>query len=195
MLSNDIPRLMEALPRALDTGTTQLAAAVQDRCAPRQHPHKCAWNMVCNPPPRPPRAWADSRGPLHFDDVRGVGAGVGATAGVLKGAGNGADDDDANPWGDADDAGGDGWALAEYVPRYKAQFDATQRGGVVSGAGAKPLLTATGLPTAKLRKIWELADVDKVERPLSLPPPTCPLPLYTPTQVSAFHPSRTVPWT
>jgi hypothetical protein len=31
VLSNDIPRLMEALPRALDTGTTQLAAAEQER--------------------------------------------------------------------------------------------------------------------------------------------------------------------
>jgi len=95
---------------------------------------------------------------LHFDDVRGAGA----AAGALKGVGHGADDDDANPWGDTDDAGGDGWALAEFVPRYKGQFEATQRGGLVSGAGAKPLLTATGLPTAKLRKIWELADVDKV---------------------------------
>ena len=88
--------------------------------------------------------------------------GAGAAAGALKGVGHGADDDDANPWGDTDDAGGDGWALAEFVPRYKGQFEATQRGGLVSGAGAKPLLTATGLPTAKLRKIWELADVDKV---------------------------------
>ena len=33
--------------------------------------------------------------------------------------------------------------------------------GMVTGAGAKPLLTATGLATAKLRKLWELADIDK----------------------------------
>ena len=32
---------------------------------------------------------------------------------------------------------------------------------MVTGAGAKPLLTATGLATAKLRKLWELADIDK----------------------------------
>ena len=33
--------------------------------------------------------------------------------------------------------------------------------GMVTGAGAKPILTATGLATAKLRKLWELADIDK----------------------------------
>ena len=33
--------------------------------------------------------------------------------------------------------------------------------GFVSGAGAKSLLTASGLPTNKLRKIWELSDIDK----------------------------------
>ena len=33
--------------------------------------------------------------------------------------------------------------------------------GFVSGAGAKNLLTASGLPTNKLRKIWELSDIDK----------------------------------
>ena len=32
---------------------------------------------------------------------------------------------------------------------------------MVTGAGAKPILTATGLATAKLRKLWELADIDK----------------------------------
>ena len=44
---------------------------------------------------------------------------------------------------------------------YKPQFDLIQRDGLVSGAGAKSLLTATGLPTSKLRKIWELSDIDK----------------------------------
>jgi len=44
VLSNDIPRLMEALPRALDTGTTQLAAAVQERYAPvHVHVHPLQW--------------------------------------------------------------------------------------------------------------------------------------------------------
>ena len=33
--------------------------------------------------------------------------------------------------------------------------------GLVSGSGAKSLLTSTGLPTSKLRKIWELSDIDK----------------------------------
>jgi hypothetical protein len=31
----------------------------------------------------------------------------------------------------------------------------------VTGGGAKDLMSASGLPTASLRKIWELSDVDK----------------------------------
>lgn len=53
------------------------------------------------------------------------------------------------------------WALQGHVSLYKAQFDQISRDGLVSGAGAKSLLTATGLPTNKLRKIWELSDIDK----------------------------------
>lgn len=34
-------------------------------------------------------------------------------------------------------------------------------GGLVSGGGAKSILSATGLPIQKLRKIWELSDIDK----------------------------------
>jgi Cytoskeletal-regulatory complex EF hand len=71
-----------------------------------------------------------------------------------------AEDDDANPWGDEEDTQGV-WALQGHVSLYKAQFDQISRDGLVSGAGAKSLLTATGLPTNKLRKIWELSDIDK----------------------------------
>jgi Cytoskeletal-regulatory complex EF hand len=71
-----------------------------------------------------------------------------------------AEDDDANPWGDEEDTQAV-WALQGHVSLYKAQFDQISRDGLVSGAGAKSLLTATGLPTNKLRKIWELSDIDK----------------------------------
>lgn len=44
---------------------------------------------------------------------------------------------------------------------YQPQFDLIAKDGLVSGGGAKALLTSTGLPTSKLRKIWELSDIDK----------------------------------
>ena len=70
------------------------------------------------------------------------------------------DDDDANPWGD-DNGKESNWALQDHIPIYKPQFDMISKDGFVSGAGAKNLLTASGLPTNKLRKIWELSDIDK----------------------------------
>jgi hypothetical protein len=131
VLSHDIPRLMEALPRSLDTVPSALASAVLDR-----------------------------KSPLQYDERSdAVGGGNGSGGGGGAGKVGGQEDDDANPWGDNEDD--TVWALQEYVPKYKAQFDSVQKGGMVTGAGAKPLLTATGLPTAKLRKIWELADIDK----------------------------------
>jgi Cytoskeletal-regulatory complex EF hand len=73
-----------------------------------------------------------------------------------------AEDDDANPWGDdKQDSSSSEWALQGHVALYKPQFDQIARDGLVSGAGAKSLLTATGLHTSKLRKIWELSDIDK----------------------------------
>ena len=71
-----------------------------------------------------------------------------------------AEDDDANPWGDEEDTQAV-WALEGHVSLYKGQFDEISRDGLLSGAGAKSLLTATGLSTNKLRKIWELSDIDK----------------------------------
>jgi EH domain-containing protein 1 len=120
VLSNDIPRLMDALPRALDS-VSQLA-----------------------------NASLDNRGPLIYGNN------------VFGGGG-----DDANPWADEGDVGdlasgsGRGWALEEYISQYKPQFDSCQKNGLVSGAAAKNVLTSSGLPTAKLRKIWELSDLDK----------------------------------
>ena len=47
------------------------------------------------------------------------------------------------------------------MQKYIAEFNAVAEGGLVSGAAAKPVLSASGLPTQQLRKIWELADIDK----------------------------------
>ena len=64
--------------------------------------------------------------------------------------------------GDDDGSGDAGeWVLQEYVSKYQAEFSSISNGGLLSGAAAKPVMSATGLPTASLRKIWELADIDK----------------------------------
>jgi hypothetical protein len=122
VLGNDIPRLMEALPRSLDTMTTALA-----------------------------NAHLDSHGPLIYESPPSS-----TPNGIYS------DDGDSNPWGDNDgDQKEQEWALNEYIPMYKPKFDEIQKGGFVSGGGAKSLLTASGIPTGKLRKIWELSDIDK----------------------------------
>lgn len=72
------------------------------------------------------------------------------------------------------------WALAEYIPTYSNQFDAIQKNGKVTGGAAKGVLSASGksivisfhwsldneyrfigLPTATLKKIWDLSDIDR----------------------------------
>ncbi len=97
----------------------------------------------------------DVAAPLIYDAPSRGGGGGGSSA---------ADPSDVNPWGDDDvtsGAGDEGWALQEYVAQYKSKFDAVQSNGLVSGGAAKGVLTATGLPSATLRKIWDLSDIDK----------------------------------
>ena len=116
VMSTEFPRLMEALPRSLDS-------YAQTAVSP-------------------------SHVPVVFDTVPQ------AQARVL--------DEDANPWGDDNDTSGknSGWALSEYVPQYKPQFDGIATNGKVSGGAAKKVLGSSGLPTTALRDIWNLADVD-----------------------------------
>lgn len=82
---------------------------------------------------------------------------------VPKTGGGGAfdDEDSSNPWADdgADESGE--WVLQEYVAKYSAEFNSLASGGLLSGAAAKPVMAASGLPTASLRNIWTLADIDK----------------------------------
>lgn len=71
---------------------------------------------------------------------------------------------DDNPWASDDNPFGDdndSWGLQEYVGNYQPQFDKIQSGGLVTGAAAKSVLSASGLPTPALRKIWNLSDLDK----------------------------------
>lgn len=51
--------------------------------------------------------------------------------------------------------------MQEFVARFQPLFQQAQTNGLVSGGAAKPILSATGLAVGQLRKIWELADVDK----------------------------------
>jgi EH domain-containing protein 4 len=66
---------------------------------------------------------------------------------------------DLNPFGD--DAGPSVWCMEEYVPEYKPLFDERNTNGFITGAVAKEILTASGIDTPSLRKIWELSDLDK----------------------------------
>jgi hypothetical protein len=72
--------------------------------------------------------------------------------------------DEDNPWNSdeftGDDPGGNEWALEPYMAEYQEQFNQIQKGGFVSGGAAKPVMAASGLPTAQLRKIWMLSDCD-----------------------------------
>ena len=74
---------------------------------------------------------------------------------------------EANPWGEetavvcTKNPYDDEWALQSYVAQYKPQFDKVQVNGFVSGAAAKGALQGTGAPVSVLRKVWDLADVDK----------------------------------
>lgn len=113
VLGGDIPRLMEALPRALDqTATTTKANAA-----------------------------------LVFDEPSGGGAnGWDATLPPPPGA---------SPFDD------DEWALAPFLVQYAPQFNSHAVKGLVSGAAAKTVMLASGLPPSVLKKVWELADVDK----------------------------------
>lgn len=115
VMGTEFPRLMEALPRSLDS-------YAQNMPAPSTHV------------------------PVVFDTPKPVPAF--------------AVDDDANPWGADEPSAASGWALSEYVPQYKPQFDAIQTAGKVSGGAAKKVLSSSGVPTTALREIWNLADVD-----------------------------------
>lgn len=67
-------------------------------------------------------------------------------------------EDDNNPWAEVVTDGA--WALADYVPQYKPQFESIQKNGLVSGAAAKKIMGSSGLANTQLRDIWSLSDMD-----------------------------------
>jgi hypothetical protein len=150
VLGVDLPRLMEALPRPIDSISSTLASAAADAAGPLQ--------FATAPPPPPQQTQQQQQ--MHANAMF---AATGSAVPMASAHPGGQEEDDVNPWGD--DTGGEGavgeWALQEYVPQYKPQFDQLQRGGFVSGAAAKGMLQATGLPTAKLRQVWNLSDLDR----------------------------------
>lgn len=124
VMSTEFPRLMEALPRSLDSYAT----------GGPPNPNGANLPIVYDTKPAPTPAFAVA-------------------------------EEEANPWGNDDDDAAvvgkvSGWALSEYIPQYKPQFDAIAKNGLVSGGAAKKVLGSSGLPTASLRDIWNLSDVD-----------------------------------
>mmetsp|Transcript_33106 Transcript_33106/g.33711 ORF Transcript_33106/g.33711 Transcript_33106/m.33711 type:complete len:528 (+) Transcript_33106:87-1670(+) len=111
VLSVDIPRLMEALPRSLESYS------------------------VSKEPAATPS--------LVFDE------------GKPQWGGN--SQEESNPFADSDG----GWGLQEYVSNYMDKFIANQKGGLVAGAAARSVLTRPNVNVSVLRKIWDLADIDK----------------------------------
>lgn len=64
---------------------------------------------------------------------------------------------DENPFEDGNGA----WALSEFIPLYQESFNSRQQGGYITGKDAKDIMMASGIPATTLRKVWDLADVDK----------------------------------
>ena len=144
VLGFDFPRLMEALPRTFSSMNTADPDA---------------------PPPLPstlPTFEAPTRS--HVAQATSDYLPPSAPAPHIPVAIAAADDnDDTNPWGLNEVASlqAGTWSLAEYIPKYTPQFQSIQKNGLVTGGAAKGILSQSGLPVASLRKIWELADIDK----------------------------------
>jgi hypothetical protein len=134
VLTNDIPRLMDALPRSLDPDSRAVAIA--------PHHHGDSTMLKDTSAPAPPMLSQASAPPIPA-----------ATAVAV------ADNPFDNPFDD--DEQPTAWALDEYIPMYQEAFNKNQQGGFVSGGAAKNVLLASGLNKNVLRTIWDLADHDK----------------------------------
>lgn len=132
VMTQDIPRLMEALPRAQDIGNSM---EENTSSMPLSFPSPSAGMSMGDAPQGYAYAEAVEANPWGDDSE------IATTA---------------NPY--AED---DGWLLRPYVSTYKPKFDSVQVNGYCSGGAAKQVLQGTGAPVAALRKIWELSDMDK----------------------------------
>ena len=144
VLGTDFPRLMEALPRSLDTyssdpdGLPTLSSDIATFDAPvrGQGQRGTTGQSISYLPPLPPPA-PTFTAPKY---------------------------EDSNPWGDDSTqatSNGPVWELQDFVAQYSPQFNSIQKNGLVTGNAAKGILSASGLPNTVLRKIWELGDIDK----------------------------------
>lgn len=94
---------------------------------------------------------SNAKGALSYDNIPSA-----------KAVGGG----EENPWGDDDESNPfgnntGGWLLDEYVSTYSPQFKTVEKNGFVTGGAAKGIMSSSGLSNQVLRKIWELADVDR----------------------------------
>jgi hypothetical protein len=133
-LSQDLPRLMDALPRNNYSREPYTSAAYEP--LKFDDPKPAVASIVTNPSILPshvsPNSVASVPNPWEIE--------------------NGDDD------GDYDS---NGWELVDHVRVHQSQFDSLQINGKISGAAAKPVLSSSGLPSSVLKKIWELSDIDK----------------------------------
>ena len=136
VISVDIPRLMDALPRSLDPdrSTTVLVTPAQ---LPRNSPSASATSSqpsrnIAPPVSAPPPPPEDH----YFETAKS----------------------EPNPF---EEAPVEVWGLQDYIPMYEPKFIEIQQGGFVTGASAKSVLMASGLPNKSLRVIWDLSDYGK----------------------------------
>jgi hypothetical protein len=122
VLSQDFPRLLEALPR-LEAAAAAASAASAG---------------TSSIPPIPQTTY----GSVTY-----------AAASVDPDWNNGKED---NPFGSDEE-----WSLIEFAKRYQPAFQAASKDGFLAGSSAITVLSASGTSKANLRKIWDLADIDK----------------------------------
>lgn len=136
VLSQDIPRLMDALPRALDPDRNTTVVLTPQAIPP------------VNLPPAPPLVSSQSNRNVGTKTPSAPVEEEYFTSTKIE----------ANPF---DDPEVEVWGLQEYIPMYQSQFDSLQQNGFVTGAAARDVLFGSGLQKAVLKGVWDLADYGK----------------------------------
>ncbi len=138
VLASDIPRLMEELPQSLDQSSVS-TYALASAGSPLQFE-----KLDLNPPSAPNYPVATVVSATNPWDQPPV-----ATA---------------NPWDEPPAPPKpvkSVWMLQDFLVKYKPQFDAVSTNGLITGAAAKPILSASGLANDVLKRVWVLSDIDK----------------------------------
>ena len=129
VLSSDIPRLLDALPQALD---------MSDPVVIKNQP--LVFDKIQYAQPEPVLAVAEASNPFAVAEIMPLAP---PTKTVKP---------SSTPVS---------WALQAELPKYQPKFMELQIDGYVSGASARTVMQATGLPVALLKQVWNLADIDK----------------------------------